>query len=102
MLRRRLRIEGSLAKTGLMIGLCVGFLLFHIWFRTRTLALGYEVGRERAEISKLESDIAGLKVDRNRLMGPSRLEALVGELAQRGRVLRPAEESQLIYPRARR
>lgn len=71
--RRFIRQVAILAAVGIV------FSLIYVWIRVRVIQLGYEVSRIRKEVSvlkeeksKLEADVASLKV-------PSRLESIAQE-----------------------
>lgn len=79
--------------------MCVGFLLFHIWLRSRVVTLGYSVSTERAALRDAESELADAKVERSRRMGPDSLDRLVRQKEARGEVFAPPRTDQLQYAR---
>ena len=81
--------------------LCVLFFIFHIWFRTVALTTGYEVGHLRGRIRQLESELAQLKVERVKLMGPESLQQLVLDMKAKGIVFEAPQASQLVYTKSR-
>ncbi len=84
-------------KVLLLAFFCVLAFLFHIWFRTKVLTSGYQVGRLRHDIAKLESQIISLGVEKNRVFGPDQLENLVQQYESRGLKLKSPQKSQMIY-----
>lgn len=64
-------------KVSLMLAMCFGLMLFHVWLRSLTVAEGYRVSQLRREVKKLQADLLELHVIENQLMGPARLERLV-------------------------
>jgi len=89
--------DRSTLKVLAFAGMCVGFFLFHIWFRTRVVTKGYEVAELRSELAKLESQSASLKVQKNRLKSSSNLERIVSDFAQEGHVFKNPESNQVFY-----
>ena len=77
--------------------LCVGFFIFHIWLRTLTVTKGFEVGDGRRELRNLEAQLANLKVEKNRQMGPERLESLARDFKARGATFEAPRPPQIFY-----
>lgn len=97
----KLTTDRALLNVIFLVGICVSFFIFHIWFRTVALTTGYEVGNSRKEIRALESELAQLKVERVRLMGPESLQKWVQDMKERGIVFEAPTASQLIYTKSR-
>lgn len=95
------RTDRALLNVGLLVLICVLFFVFHIWFRTLALTTGYEVGTLRRDFRDLESELAILKVEKVKLMGPESLQKLVQEMKYRGVNFESPEASQLIYTKSR-
>ena len=77
--------------------MCLGIFLFHIWFRTLVVTQGFELGRMRREVQKLESDLASLKAEKSRLMGPQSLEQWVKTFRDAGIEFERPLDAQLKY-----
>jgi hypothetical protein len=85
---------------GRILGLalmCLGIFLFHIWFRTLVVTQGFELGRVRREVQKLESELASIKSEKSRLMGPQSLEQWVQTFREAGIEFERPQDAQLKY-----
>ncbi len=96
-------MKGSWTRILALVVLGVGFFVFHVWVRTRSLATGYVVGEQRRRVNELEAEAAALRVERGRIMGPENLARLVKDWEAQGTRFEAPKSSQLIYesPRAR-
>lgn len=79
------------------MGLCVTFLLFHIYTRTKVVELSYRSGALQKEIGKLEADLARLEGERSRQRSSETLEALVRNYAAQGVSFEKPEAKQILY-----
>jgi cell division protein FtsL len=65
---------GRLARTALVVLLLAALGVFHVWSRTRVLAVGYELGELQREHVRLTSEHDRLRIEVETLRSPAVLE----------------------------
>ncbi|MBP7844941.1 MAG: hypothetical protein KA116_09000 [Proteobacteria bacterium] len=68
-------------KTVFLIFLAAGFFMAHVWVRTRTVTLGYELQKQRKTLSDLEEYYFNLQIQEQKIRKCSSLEELNNSLS---------------------
>jgi hypothetical protein len=80
----------------LFIAFATAFVL-HVWLRTLVVAEGYRLGEARKIILKLEAERVKLRLQRERLISPDRLHAVVESLRFQGLDFQRPTPNQVYY-----
>jgi len=90
--------ERAILNLVLFTVMCVSFLLFHIWLRTQVLTIGFEVSKSKAQIARVESELALQNSEWNRQRSPAALERYLARRYPEGASpFRVANSNQILY-----
>lgn len=87
-------LEYKMIALGLIV---IVFLVFHIWFRTNVITMGYELSRLESHSKKLEAEVTSLKFKKNYLKSPSNLQKISQRLKKKGIAFHRPKAAQVIY-----
>jgi hypothetical protein len=80
----------------LVIAIAATFML-HVWMRTLVISEGFKLGETRSRLIRLESDRVNLRLEREKLISPERLNAIVQNFAADGNVFVSPNASQILF-----
>ena len=78
MVRRKWNLKGIAVGAGLAAA-AIGVLTFYVWYQTESVKLGLDIDRCERRIREVEESIEALKLERARLLDPSRVETIARE-----------------------
>ena len=91
-------LQGSevLRMLVLVIAVAATFML-HVWMRTLVISEGFKLGEARSRVMQLESERVKLRLEREKLISPDRLNAIASNFANEGNVFLSPNASQILF-----
>jgi hypothetical protein len=80
----------------LVVAVSATFML-HVWMRTLVLSEGFKLGEVRSRLQQLEAERVKLRLEREKLVSPERLNQLVEAYKNEGVVFVSPQPSQILF-----
>jgi hypothetical protein len=80
----------------LVVAVAAAFML-HVWMRTLVISEGFKLGEVRSRVLQLEADRVKLRLEREKLVSPDRLNQLVEIYKNAGNVFVSPNPSQILF-----
>jgi cell division protein FtsL len=78
MVRRKWSPRGIALGAALLFAV-IGTLTFYVWYKTESVKLGIDIGRNEDRIRELEQAVEALKMRKAALLDPARVEKIARE-----------------------